>query len=203
MMDNSYSNTGRYPPDREAAPSGTKTEQAREESRRLAEKAKEQGQSLLAEQKKATADEIGGVAEALRKAAHEMHQQEHPPMITPYAERAAEGLERFSSTLRERDLNALVQQTEDFARRQPGIFVGGAVVTGFLLARFFRSSALHGEYDYAHPSHGSSGHTTPPSQGRKTAYTPPPSRTTESSTGVRPGIPPAGTTASTPHTGEP
>lgn len=202
-MDNSHLNAGRYPPDREATPPGRKTEQAGEESRRLAEKAKEQGQSLIAEQKKATADEIEGVAEALRRAAHEMHQQERPPMITPYAERAAEGLERFSSTLRERDLNALVRQTEDFARRQPGIFVGGAVVTGFLLARFFRSSALHGEYDYARPSHGGSGYATHPSQGPETAHTPPPSRTTESSTKARPGIPPAGTTASTPHTGEP
>lgn len=199
-MENFYSSTDRYPPERETAHSGTKTEQARQESHRFADQAKAQGQSLLAEQKRVAADEIGNVAEALRKTARAMHAQEHPPMITPYAERAAESLERFSSTLRERDLDALVRQTEDFARRQPGVFVGSAVVAGFLLARFFRSSELHGEYDYPHSSYGSSDSNARPSQNSETAYAPPSSGTTASSAEA---IPPAGIAANTPPTGEP
>ncbi|ADJ28438.1 hypothetical protein [Nitrosococcus watsonii] len=147
-MDKTYSSQGDSPPG-----TGVK-DQARQEAHRLTDKAKEQGRDLLADRKRATADEIGSVAEALRKTAQEMHQQEHPPLITPYAEKAANSLERFSNTLREGDLNVLVQQTENFARRQPGVFLGGAVVTGFLLARFFRSSELHSEYDYAQPSSG-------------------------------------------------
>jgi hypothetical protein len=200
MMDNSYSNTGYHPPGSEADRPGAKTEQTQQEAQHLTEKIKEQGQSLLAERKKATADEIRGVAEALRKAAHEMHQQEHPPMVTPYAEWAGDTLEQFSSTLRERDLNTLVRQTEDFARRQPGIFLGGAVVTGFLLARFLKSSALHSEYDYAHSTQASHG------QGAGHHHLAARDQDTTTATplaGARPSTPTAGTTTSTQHRGEP
>ncbi|QBQ55756.1 hypothetical protein [Nitrosococcus wardiae] len=214
-MNNSYSSTGRYPPESGATQAGTK-EQAQHEAQRLAEKAKAQGQSLLAERKSATADEIGGVAEALRKASHEMDQQEHPPLITPYAERAAHSLEQFSHTLRERDVGTLMRQAEDFARRQPGVFIGGAVAAGFLLARFFRSSALHSEYDYVHPSQASEvGGARPaagygaatPGQGAPSAYTPPASGVgagaTTPPTGTESRTTTAGTTTSTQRKGEP
>lgn len=204
-MDKTYSDPGSY-----SSEPGLK-EKARQEAQDLAAKAKEQGREALAERKRATADEVKSVAAALRKTAQEMHQQEHPPFITPYAEQAANSLERFSNTLRERDLNSLVRQTENFARRQPGVFLGGAVVTGFLLARFFKSSELHSEYDYAHPSSGSSDTSYPAATGSRpvsstpgstTGYTPPPpppsSTTTPASTvGARPGIPTAGTTTTT------
>ncbi len=185
-MDKTYSSRGPYSPGPEPTTSQATTEQAKQESQRLAEKVKAEGQSMLADRKRAAADEIGGVADALRRASHEMRQQEHPPMITPYAEQAAESLERFSANLRERDLNALVRKTEDFARRQPGIFLGGAVVTGFLLARFMRSSALHGEYDYASPSQASGGTINHSTLGSEAIDTP--------SAVPRPMTPPTGTT---------
>lgn len=195
-MDKPYSSSDRYPPGSGTTSSQATTEQAKQESQRFAEKVKAEGQSMLADQKRAAADEIGGVADALRKVSHEMHQQEHPPMITPYAEQAAEGLERFSSTLRERDFNALVRQAEDFARRQPGIFLGGAVVTGFMLARFLRSSALHGEQDYPHSSQASSGAITSPAQG---AVDTPSPITPTPSPGVRPTTPPTPETITWPY----
>jgi hypothetical protein len=215
-MDNSHSNAGRYPPSSDATRTRTKTEQVRQEAQHLTESVKEHGQSLLAERKKATADEIGGVAEALHKTAREMHQQEHPPMITPYAEWAGDTLERFSNTLRERDLNALLRQTEDFARRQPGVFIGGAVVAGFMLARFLKSSAPYGEYEDTssaqtsngqdaghHSVAGGGGQRTAPKQGLGEAHTPSSSAMAKPLAGTRPSTPTAGTTTSTQHQGEP
>ncbi|MDQ2694398.1 MAG: hypothetical protein M3Z21_03280 [Pseudomonadota bacterium] len=178
-MDKTYTPAGGYPSEaqRPATADSLKTEaraKAQEvgqevtaEARRLMEDAKSRGESLLAEQKRATADEVAGVAQALRKSAQEMHQQEHPPLITPYLERTADSIDRMASALRERDLNSLVRQVENFARRQPALFLGGAVAVGFLLARFLRSSALHSEYDYVRP------HTTgpaTPSSGYRPGY---------------------------------
>lgn len=185
-MDKTYSNSSGHSPE-----TGIK-DQARQEAHRLADKAKEQGRDLLADRKRATADEIGSVAEALSKTAQEMYQQEHPPpLITPYAEQAANSLKRFSNTLRERDLSVLARQTENFARRQPGVFLGGAVVAGFLLARFFKSSELHSEYDYAQPSSG--GLSTSNSGATESSFAS--SSTGSTSTTVPPATPPPYSTA--------
>jgi hypothetical protein len=213
IMDNSYSSTGRYPPESGSAHTRAKAEQVQQEAQHFTEKVKEQGQSLLTERKQATADEIGSIAKALHKTAQEMHQQEHPPMITPYAEWAGDTLESFSNTLRERDLNTLLRQTEDFARRQPGIFVGGAVVAGFLLARFLKSSASHNEYDDTHPIQTSNGQRADyysTTGGQHTAQSQDPEKTHMSSpsvmttplTGTRPSTLTVGTTTNTQRGGE-
>jgi hypothetical protein len=212
-MDNSYSSTGRYPPESGTARTRAKAEQVQQEAQHFTKKVKEQGQSLLTERKKTTADEIGSVAKALHKTAQELHQQEHPPMITSYAEWAGDALERFSNTLRERDLNTLLRQTQDFARRQPGVFVGGAVVAGFLLARFLKSSASHNEYDDTHPvqtSNGqgadyhstSGGQRTAQSQSSEETHMSSPSAMTTPLTGTRPSTLTVGTTTNTQRGGE-
>ena len=43
--------------------------------------------------------------------------------------------------MRERSLDDLIGTVEDFARRQPVAFIGGAVAAGFGLARLMKSSA--------------------------------------------------------------
>jgi hypothetical protein len=46
----------------------------------------------------------------------------------------------LSATLRDRDVRELVQDAQQFARRQPAIFVGAAFAAGVLAARFMKSS---------------------------------------------------------------
>ncbi|HSV28324.1 MAG TPA: hypothetical protein VLL76_02160, partial [Candidatus Omnitrophota bacterium] len=53
---------------------------------------------------------------------------------------AAEQLDRVSNYLRQSDWNDILVGAENFARRQPYWFVGGAVAAGFLMARFLKSS---------------------------------------------------------------
>lgn len=101
--------------------------------------AKAQGEALLETRKRALADEIKGLERALRRTATELEGQDQRT-AGRYAARAADGLERVTRALREQDLTALIEQTEDFARREPRVFLGGAVATGFLLARFLKSS---------------------------------------------------------------
>lgn len=118
--------------------------EARHEMHQLKEEAKERGKALFEGQKHTAADEIGGMANALRRTAQQLNEQDQPS-TAHYAERAADALGNVASTLRDRDFGSLIKQTEDFARRQPGIFFGGSVVTGFLLARFLKSSSTNRE----------------------------------------------------------
>ncbi len=54
----------------------------------------------------------------------------------------AGGVADVSEGLRGRSFGSLLEQAEDFARRNPGAFVAGAALAGFALARFARSSGL-------------------------------------------------------------
>jgi hypothetical protein len=112
---------------------------AADQARSIADDAKETARSMLGEQQKAAASGIGDFAGALRKAARDMGDGQRAPM-SRMLEGAADGLERFSGTLREKDLNGLMREVEGFARRQPVAFFGAAVAAGFLAMRFLKSS---------------------------------------------------------------
>ncbi|HEX5476911.1 MAG TPA: hypothetical protein VFX09_03570, partial [Burkholderiales bacterium] len=75
----------------------------------------------------------------LRKAAHESGSQDQDGIVR-VADLAADGLERLSGTLRNKDLDTLVGDVESFARRQPAAFFGVAIAAGFLAVRFVKSS---------------------------------------------------------------
>jgi hypothetical protein len=95
---------------------------------------------MLQEQKSAMAEQVGSLAKALHSTSEQLKTQDQNTMAQ-YTQQAAEGLERFSQTLKDRDLGTLVGQVEDFARHQPGAFIGSAALLGFMAARFLKSSA--------------------------------------------------------------
>lgn len=57
-----------------------------------------------------------------------------------YSDRFAEQITSVSNYLKTRDVDDLVQEVNDLARRQPALFVGTALVLGVLASRFFKSS---------------------------------------------------------------
>lgn len=92
--------------------------------------------------KEAGADQIGGVAHAMKAAAGELQQQ--MPMAAHYIEDVAGQLSGMASALRERSVDDMLGKATEFARRQPALFFAGAVATGFALSRFGKSSANRG-----------------------------------------------------------
>jgi hemerythrin superfamily protein len=117
-------------------------EHVRHEGQRLAEEAKAKGRSVLHDQQHFLAAQIGNVAQALHKTAQQLGEQDQDQSaLAQYTNQAADGLERFSHNLRDRELSSVIGQVEDFARRQPMAFIGGAAVLGFLASRFLKSSA--------------------------------------------------------------
>jgi hypothetical protein len=84
------------------------------------------------------ADFLDGFAGAVRRAGEEMREEE--PSAAGLVETAAGRMERASSFLRENDIQSIVGEVEDFARRQPVLFLGGALALGAFAARFLKAS---------------------------------------------------------------
>jgi hypothetical protein len=93
---------------------------------------------IAEQQKDAGADQISNIAEAVHDAAHELEGK--LPAAADYIHSAADRLERASSDMRNRDVNDLLSACGDFARREPAAFLGGAMIAGFALTRFLKSS---------------------------------------------------------------
>jgi hypothetical protein len=105
----------------------------------LIDKVKDGAVSQLNTQKDRTTDGIGSVASAVRQSTRQLRDQQHDT-IAEYVEQAAAQLERFSNTLKEKNVGELLEEAQRFARRNPALFVGGAFAVGLLSARFFKSS---------------------------------------------------------------
>ena len=95
--------------------------------------------SAMNEQKTAGADYLGTIASAVQRAAGEF--ESDVPQAAQYIRQAAGQIETVANAVRQRDMRELVGEVQEFARRQPTLFFGGAVILGFAALRFFKSSA--------------------------------------------------------------
>jgi hypothetical protein len=104
----------------------------------LATSAKDKVGDAMARRRSLGADYIGSVAQATGRAAGEFDAD--LPQTARYIRKASEQIQGVADTVRERDVRELVGEVQDFARRQPTLFFGGAVVLGFAALRFLKSS---------------------------------------------------------------
>lgn len=105
--------------------------------------AKHRARSLLDNQKGRAAERLEGVAHTIRELSNQMRER-HQDSVAQYAERAADQTEYLSIYIRDTDIDEFVDDAQDMARRQPGVFLGGAFALGFLMARFLKSSGQRG-----------------------------------------------------------
>jgi hypothetical protein len=118
-------------------PEGSTTQQVKAHAGRLLDDAKDSAQSLVNEKKDVAADELHNVAGALRDAAQRRSGDDPLLGLTGSA---ADGLDRLSNALRNKDLGVMMRDMESFARAQPVAFFGLALATGFLAVRFMKAS---------------------------------------------------------------
>ena len=129
-------------------------EAAQEQSREFLGQAKESGRTLIEDQKGVLADHAGHWAAAMHAAAENLERDgEHT--ASRYADRASDGLQRLSRTLAEQSPDEFMHRTRDFARRQPALFVGGAILAGIAVSQLFRPATAGG------PSEGAEVETLP------------------------------------------
>lgn len=105
----------------------------------IVDRVKDQAAVHLSTQKERATESLGSVATAIRQSSQPLRDN-NQELLAGYANKAADRLEQFSQQLRERDLNGLLNEAKQFARRQPAIFVGAAFVVGALAMRFLKSS---------------------------------------------------------------
>jgi ElaB/YqjD/DUF883 family membrane-anchored ribosome-binding protein len=128
-------------------------QQAEAEGNRLLGTARTRARSAFEHQQHRVADSIGSVAQALHQAADKLNEQ-NEDVVARYTDTAAQRIEQFADSLRSRTLDDLVGQAEQFARRQPEVFLGTAVATGFLIARFLRTSGNRASQRRSNLSYG-------------------------------------------------
>lgn len=117
---------------------------ARQQASTVWQDTRESVRSAVREQQQAAAAGVGDFAGALRHAARELDGQAKGSTAR-LADRAADGLERLSASLRSKDLDTMVGDIENFARREPALFLASAVAIGFLAVRFLKSSSASSE----------------------------------------------------------
>jgi ElaB/YqjD/DUF883 family membrane-anchored ribosome-binding protein len=78
------------------------------------------------------------LAKAVRDAGNGVRNER--PEIASVANTAADQVDRAASYLRQHDAGDAVNAATDFARRQPALVVGGALLAGLALGRFLRSA---------------------------------------------------------------
>jgi len=133
---------------------GKVAEEAKEQVAGLADRAKQEVgvatdkvRSIAADQKDLLAAQVGGVADAMDRAASDLEQSNGSS--AHYARLIADNAEKLSDTIRNNDIDQLLGMAQDFGRRQPALFVGAAALLGFAASRFVLASAKRREEEEA------------------------------------------------------
>jgi hypothetical protein len=114
--------------------------QARQQASNLASRTSEQAKSQLANHKHNASQSMVPIQSALRESAQQLRNQGQG-QVGDYAEKAADQVERFSTYLRQTEVDEIMEEVRGFARRRPGLFVGSAAAVGFFATRFLKSTS--------------------------------------------------------------
>ena len=109
----------------------------------LMDKVRNGAASQLGVQKDRVTEGVTSVAQAVRQSTQQLRDNKHET-IAQYVEQAVNGVERFAERLKEKDANELVRDAQQFARRNPAVFVAAAFGVGIVAARFLKSSGRTG-----------------------------------------------------------
>ena len=95
--------------------------------------------SLASDQKDLLATQVTGITAAIDKVATELEGTDAAG--AGYVRAIASSASKFSSTLENNDVDALLGKAQDFGRQQPAAFAGFAALLGFAASRFVMASA--------------------------------------------------------------
>jgi len=89
-------------------------------------------------QKAGGADRLAGLSKTVHEAADDLGDE--MPKAASYIHAVADKLDDASSSLRNRNIEEIFESVNDFARKQPAASFVGALVAGFALSRFLKST---------------------------------------------------------------
>jgi hypothetical protein len=97
----------------------------------------------LDDQKARASDTLGSFAGAVRGMTQPLRESGQTN-IADYVNKAADGIERWAGDLKHQNVSDALRAAQQFARRQPALFIGAAFTAGMLAARFLKSSGDKG-----------------------------------------------------------
>lgn len=145
LDDTSWANAGMPQASRDGGAEKGLTEAAGSVAGRVAGTAQEQIGARANTQLAKASDVLGQVAGAVRQGGEQVRADQ--PQIAGFADMAAAQVDRASTFLRDTDFNGIVREAEGFARRQPAVFLGGALALGLLASRFLKASPQRDQSD--------------------------------------------------------
>lgn len=116
---------------------GAASENMKSQAQDVANTISAEASSYADRAKDVAADEVKGVASALRTAANEMRSGSAQERTFS---QIADSLADASDALHEKDLGDIVGSLNDFAKRNPLVFLGSAALIGFAATRFAKAS---------------------------------------------------------------
>lgn len=122
------------------AEAGEAADEVVAEGRELADDVRESVAATVADNKTRAAAELSSVAAALKETGENLRRRDEAA-IARYADQLGIQVDQVSRYLRDKELGSMVADVESFARREPGLFIGGAVAVGLLASRFLKSSS--------------------------------------------------------------
>jgi len=131
-------------------------DKVQEKTGQAVDQVQQQAQSVLSQQKEQASQTLGNMAGALHQTAQTLRDRGQQDQFAQLADKASEQVDRFSTFLRDKDLGEITHEVEDFARKEPALFLSGAVALGLMAARFLRGSSQRAEQiqNYAGASSG-------------------------------------------------
>lgn len=114
-------------------------QKAEETASVVAEQAQQAATQRISSQKERAASTLDTVAQTLRQSGDNLRDEQ--PQIASLTDQAARRVEDVSTYVRQHDVRDFVSEAERFARREPVMFLGGALAIGFVAARFLKASS--------------------------------------------------------------
>lgn len=111
---------------------------ARSRASNLKQRVKEEGKEKIEGGKRAAADQMETVAEAIDSAGSQLDQSQ--PTLASYASKLAEGVGELATRLREDSVEDIYRDVRGVATRHPALFMLGSAALGVMIARFMKVS---------------------------------------------------------------
>lgn len=122
------------------------TDEVRERVGEATDKIRRRASDAAESQREQIADLSNDLGAAIRKAGQELHER-GDERTGDWADALAEHLQRAGQYLRERDLRDMLREVRGFARRRPGLVVGGLFAAGIAASRFMKADRDDAESD--------------------------------------------------------
>lgn len=116
----------------------TTTSGVRDRASNLKRRLQQDGKDKIEGGKRAAADQIAEIADAIDMAGAQLDQSQ--PTLANYASRLADGVGTLATRLREDSIEDLYRDMRQVATRHPGMFLLGSAALGLVIARFMKAS---------------------------------------------------------------